>query len=77
MYEHYTSFPLCFLYTVMVAGAATIQRAAPEIENFPETLGKGGSITLLSFKTGSGGEGGGRSNLGICFKSFPGGIGLI
>lgn len=66
---------LCFIYTLMGAGATAITGAALGIGTLG--IGNGGSVTVLSFKTGSGGAGGGRKDLGICFISLPGLIGLI
>lgn len=79
MYGCYsTLFSVCFLYAVMRAGAAAaIPGAELGIGTCPETPGKGGSVTLLSFKTGSWGAGGGRYKSLICSTSLPGSTGLI
>lgn len=62
----------------MGAGAAAPTPGAALLDGtFPETPGKGASVTLLSVKTGSGGGSGGRYKLEICLKSLPGSIGLI
>ena len=71
-------FQFTIFYSVLGLGAGALNPgAALGVGTCPETEGKGASVTLLSFKTGSGGAGGGRYCLGTSFKSVPGSTGLI
>lgn len=70
--------PDFLVYVLKGAGAtAPTPGAALWVGTLPETPGKGASVTFLSVNTGSGGGTGGKYNLEICFKSFPGSMGVI
>lgn len=62
----------------MGAGAGALKPGAGlGVGAIPEKGGKGGSVTLGSVNTGSGGAGGGKYPFEICCNSLPGSTGLI